>query len=349
MEEFTMNLAWKEIKKNKVRFLILGSIVFLVSFLTFIISGLANGLSQDNAALIKDLPQGQFYMNTDADETYNLSKIDSSTQNEILSNEKDAVAFSLQMGFLNDQDNKQQSVAFVTSTNSKLFENVQHEEVIVDSSLKNKGIKVGDTLTNNQFSGKFVVKGFVEQKKYSHAPVAYINNEDYKEIYRTDEMQLIFVPNGDSSKQFAGLQSFSNKEFLKTIPSYSAEQMSLNMIVWFLVVISGMLFAIFFYMMNVQKIGLYGILKAIGVKTSKLFKMIWTQMAIITVISLILSVAFSQAFNLIAPKGMPFTLTIGTTTQLSIVFLIIGFIGATISGIQIKKIQPLQAIQQGEA
>ena len=60
-------------------------------------------------------------------------------------------------------------------------------------------------------------------------------------------------------------------------------------------------------------------------------------MAIITVISLILSVAFSQAFNLIAPKGMPFTLTIATTTQLSIVFLIIGFIGATISGIQIKK------------
>lgn len=344
-----MNLAWKEIKKNKVRFLILGSIVFLVSLLTFIISGLANGLSQDNAALIKDLPQGQFYMNKDADQTYNLSKINSSTQNKILSNEKDAVAFSLQMGFLNDEDNKQQSVAFVTSTDSELFEKVKHEEVILDSSLKDKGIKVGDTLTNNQFNGKFIVKGFVEQKKYSHAPVAYINEEDYKEIYRVDEMQLIFVPNGDSSKQFAGLQSFSNKEFLNTIPSYSAEQMSLNMIVWFLVVISGMLFAIFFYMMNVQKIGLYGILKAIGVKTSKLFKMIWTQMAIITVISLILSVAFSQAFNLIAPKGMPFTLTIMTTTQLSIVFLIIGFIGATISGIQIKKIQPLQAIQQGEA
>ncbi|MGE7695586.1 ABC transporter permease [Lysinibacillus sp. NPDC094177] len=344
-----MNLAWKEIKKNKVRFLILGSIVFLVSFLTFIISGLANGLSQDNAALIKDLPQGQFYMNKDADQTYNLSKIDSSTQNDILSKEKDAVAFSLQMGFLNDKDNKQQSVAFVTSTESDLFENVKHNEVVLDSSMKDKGIKVGDTLTNNQFSGKFVVKGFVDQKKYSHAPVAYINEQDYKEIYRVDEMQMIFVPNGDSSKEFAGLESFSNKGFLNTIPSYNAEQMSLNMIVWFLVVISGMLFAIFFYMMNVQKIGLYGILKAIGLKTSKLFQLIWTQMTIITVISLILSVAFSQAFNMVAPQGMPFSLTIATTTQLSIVFLIIGFIGATISGLQIRKIEPLQAIQQGEA
>lgn len=349
MEAFNMNLAWKEMKKNKGRFLILGSIVFLVSFLTFIISGLANGLSQDNAALIKDLPQGQFYMDEDADQTYNLSKIDHSIQNEILSNEKNAVAFSIQMGFLNEKDNKQQSVAFTTATASTLFANVKQGEVILDSSLKDKGIKVGDTLTNNQFNGKFVVKGFVEQKKYSHAPVAYINKEDYQEIYRVDEMQLIFVPNGDSSKEYAGLHSFSNREFLQTIPSYNAEQMSLNMIVWFLIVISGMLFAIFFYMMNVQKIGLYGILKAIGLKTNKLFKMIWIQMAIITVVSLILSVGLSQAFNIISPKEMPFTLTITTTIQLSIVFLIIGFIGATISGMQIKKVEPLQAIQQGEA
>ena len=73
-----MNIAFKEMKKNKMRFVILGSIVFLVSLLTFIISGLANGLSQDNAALIKDLPNGQFYMTKDAEETYNLSRIDNS-------------------------------------------------------------------------------------------------------------------------------------------------------------------------------------------------------------------------------------------------------------------------------
>lgn len=343
-----MNMAWKEIKKNKVRFLILGSIVFLVSLLTFIISGLANGLSQDNAALIKDLPSGQFYMNEDADETYNLSRIDSRIQGEILNKQKDAVALSIQMGFLNDEKGKQRSVAFVTSTDSKLFNNVKNGEIVLDRSLENEGIKVGDTLTNNQYSGKFVVKGFVDHKKYSHAPVASISMEDYKEIYRVEEMQLVFVPGGDSSQEIAGLQSFTKKDFLNTIPSYSAEQMSLNMIVWFLVIISGMLFAIFFYMMNVQKIGLYGILKAIGVKTSTLFKMMWTQMVFITVIALAISVTFSQVFTMIAPKGMPFSLTPETTLQLSAVFLIIGFIGATLSGVQIRKVEPLQAIQQGE-
>ena len=344
-----MNIGWKEIKKSKVKFLILGSIVFLVSLLTFIISGLANGLSQDNAALIKDLPDGQFYMNENAEETYNLSRIDTSVQDKVISETKDAAALSIQMGFLNDEEDKQRSVAFVAATDSKLFENVKEGEIVLDCSLEEAGLKIGDTLTNNQFSGEFIVKGFADQKKYSHAPVAFINMENYKEIYRLDEMQLLFIPGEDEFPAIDGLQSFSKKEFLNTIPSYSAEQLSLNMIVWFLVVISGLLFAIFFYMMNVQKMGLYGILKAIGVKTSTLFKMMWTQMFFITIIALAVSIAISQSFNLIAPEGMPFSLTAATTVQLSIVFLIIGFIGATLSGIQIKKIEPLQAIQQGES
>lgn len=343
-----MNIAWKEIKKSKVKFMILGSIVFLVSFLTFIISGLANGLSQDNAALIKDLPDGQFYMNEDAEEIYNLSLVDSNLQEKVLNEHENAAALSIQMGFLNDEEDKQRSVAFVASTDSELFENVKAGEVILDRSLEEEGLKVGDTLTNNQFSGEFIVKGFVDQQKFSHAPVAFINTENYKEMYRTDEMQLIFIPDGDETPVIDGLQSFSNSGFLSTIPSYSAEQLSLNMIVWFLVVISGLLFAIFFYMMNVQKIGLYGILKAIGVKTSTLFQMMWTQMLFITVIALALSIALSQSFNFIAPDGMPFSLTAVTTVQLSIVFLVIGFVGATLSGIQIKKVEPLQAIQQGE-
>lgn len=335
-------------KKNKSRFIILGSIVFLVSLLTFIISGLSNGLSQDNAALIKDMPNGEFYMDEDADETYNLSKIDEDTEDQVLDDYTDAAALSIQMGFVDDADDKQQSVAFVTSTDSDMFENVKDGEIVLDSSLKEKGIEVGDTLTNNQFSDDFTVKGFVDEKKFSHSPVAFINKENYQEMYRTMEMQLLFIPGQDQAQNIDGLQAFSNKDFLDTIPSYSAEQLSLNMIVWFLVVISGMLFGIFFYMMNVQKVGLYGILKAIGVKTGYLFKMMWSQMLLVTVMALLFSVGLSQGFSYVAPEGMPFHLTMATTGQLTIVFVVIGFIGATLSGIQIKKIQALQAIQQGE-
>jgi len=344
-----MNIAWKELKKNKSRFFILGSIVSLISLLTFIISGLANGLSQDNASLIKNLPNGEFYMTKDADQTYSLSKINHTTQEKLLKTEKDALALSIQMGFLNDVDGKQRSVSFVTATDSKFFPEVSVGEIILDSSMKEKEIQVGDRLTNNQYSGEFIVKGFVEQSKYSHAPVAFINIKDYEEIYKVAEMQLIYMPEKVVSQdETNGLQSFSNKEFLNTISSYKAEQLTLNMIVWFLVVISGMLFAIFFYMMNVQKIGLFGILKAIGIKTSSLFYMMWTQMSFITFVALVVSITISHLLNVFAPKGMPYYLSMETTVILSIMFLFIGFMGATLSGIQIKKVEPLQAIQRGE-
>lgn len=343
-----MKMAWKEINKSKAKFIILGSIVFLVSLLTFIISGLANGLSMDNAALIKDMPAGQFYMDENAKETYNLSKIDEDTEKHVLKEYPDAAAFSIQMGFVVDGNDDQHSVSFVTSTESDLFENVNDGEIILDRSMQEDGIQVGDKLTNNQYSGEFTVKGFVDQKKYSHTSVAFISMDNYKEMYRTNHMQLLFIPGQDKAETINGLEAFSNTAFLDTIPSYSAEQMSLNMIIWFLVIISGMLFAIFFYMMNVQKIGLYGILKAIGVKTRTLFGMMWSQMLLITAIALVLSVSLSHLFNRVAPDGMPFDLGLETTLQLSGLFIVIGFIGATLSGIQIKRVEPLQAIQQGE-
>lgn len=346
-----MNMAWKEMKKSKVRFLILGSIVFLVSLLTFMISGLANGLSYDNASLIKNMPEGYFYMEDEAEETYSFSSITPDEQQEILNTNEGVILFSIQMGNFIDETEKQRSVAFVSFNDNDQFEQAQPGEVILDQSLQEEGIEVGDTVTNEQWNEDLQVAGFVEQQKYSHSPVAFINQEDYQALYHTEDVQMAFISEASingATPQFSGLQSFTNQEFLNTIPSYSAEQMSLNMIVIFLIVISGMLFAIFFYMINVQKMGLYGILKAIGVKTSALFRMMWTQMIIITAISLAIAIGCSQVFQAVAPSGMPFHLTLEATIILSIVFLIIGFIGSTLSGIQIKRVEPLKAIQQGE-
>lgn len=348
-----MKMAWKEMKKNKLRYTILGSIVFLISLLTFIISGLANGLSQDNASLIKNLPDGTFYMEEEADETYSFSSLSDQQQQEIIKKQSETAFFSIQMGNFIDPSDKQRSVAYVSATDSAYFQEVNSGEVILDASLEEEGIAVGDEITNEQWDQSLTVAGFVDHEKYSHSPAAFINPDDFQALFHTDTMQIAFIAdsaiqNTDGAPAFKGLQAFSNSEFLNTIPSYSAEQMSLNMIVIFLLVISGMLFAIFFYMINVQKLGIYGILKAIGVKTGKLFQMMWAQMFIISAVSLILSISISQAFQLMAPNGMPFHLTWQATGLLSLVFIIIGFIGSTLSGIQIKRVEPIQAIQQGE-
>lgn len=64
-------------------------------------------------------------MAEDADESYNLSRIESSIQEKVLTDQKKAVALSIQMGFVNDKSDKPLSVAYVTSTDSTHFQDVQ--------------------------------------------------------------------------------------------------------------------------------------------------------------------------------------------------------------------------------
>ncbi|WP_079479040.1 ABC transporter permease [Halobacillus salinus] len=338
-----MYMAWKEMKKNKARFLIVGAIVFLISLLTFIVSGLANGLSKDNVSLLKNMPEGTFYLSEESDESYTQSRIREGQLDEV----SETFAFSIQMGAVKTASDTQQSVAFLTSSDTSLFPSVNAGEVILDSSLKEEGIAVGDKLSSPQFKGTFEVVDFTDDKRFNHSPVAFINDADFADMFRSEDYQIAYK--AGANEEVEGLESFSEEEFLSSLPSYQAEQMTLTMIVWFLVVISGMLFTIFFYMMNVQKIGMYGILKALGIKTSALFRMIWSQMALITVSSLLASGSLSQVFQLIAPEAMPYHIPVGTIVQLSIVFIVVGFLGSTISGFQIRNMEPLKAIQQGDA
>lgn len=337
-----MNMGLKEMKKNKTRFVIIGSVVFLISLLTFLLSGLANGLSEDNMASIRNLPDGYFHLSEEAEGSYTRSAIEEKTIVENI--DSDAFSFSVQMGGLEGNERKY-SLAFFTTTPTSLFPQPEEGEVILDQSLKTEGVTVGDTLEHPQTGQELEVTGFVENKRFSHAPAAFVSALNFETMFRIDQKQIFFTK---EQTAISDLESFTKGDFLASIPSYQAEQMTLSMILWFLILISGMLFAIFFYMMNVQKTGMFGILKAIGVRSRELFYMMWIQMLAITILAVFLSGTASQAAGILLQETMPYELPLSTTLSLSAVFLAVGFVGSTLSGLRIRQIKPLEAIQQGE-
>ncbi|WP_347861048.1 ABC transporter permease [Salimicrobium sp. PL1-032A] len=242
-------------------------------------------------------------------------------------------------------EERKYSLAFFTTTSSSSFPQPQNGEVILDQSLKTEGVAVGDMFEHPQTGEELEVTGFVEHERFNHAPAAFVSEQTFKTMFRMNQKQVLFTK---EQKQISGLESFSKSDFLASIPSYQAEQMTLSMILWFLVLISGMLFAIFFYMMNVQKTGMFGILKAIGIRTRELFYMMWAQMLVLTILALFLSGTVSQAAGFLLPEAMPYDLPLSTTLTLSALFLAVGFVGSTLSGLRIRQIKPLEAIQQGE-
>lgn len=342
-----MKIAIQEILKNKLRYSILGTIIFLIAFLTLAITGLARGLSFDNASLILDIPEGTFYMEEAAEDKHNFSAISDEQLNALNVAHENITMMSIQMGELEDSTGQSHSLVFVTSEGHEIFPKAAQNELLLDGSLQDEGIQSGEEVSTRLISDELTVSGFTEQQTYSHSPAAFIHPDDFSELVQSDSPQIVFVE--EEAATIDGLTAYSNNEFLNTLPSFSSEQMSLNMITYFLYAISGLLFAIFFYMINVQKLTTFGILKAVGVKTITLFKMMWTQMILITVIALSISIVISQLLIMVMPDAIPFQLTWELTLFTSVVFIIIGFIGATLSGIQISKVEPMHAINQGGA
>src|SRR5690625_6988848 len=110
-----------------------------------------------------------------------------------------ATALSKKMTLINDKNDDQFSVAFATASNNNIFPDVKDGEVLLDESIQEQGIEVGDKLTSDQLSKDLEVTGFVEQEKFSHSPVAFISETNYLEMSRTEEMQMLFVLEKDTA------------------------------------------------------------------------------------------------------------------------------------------------------
>ena len=68
-----MFLAWNEIKRNKLKFGLIIGILVLISYLLFLLSGLANGLINMNTEGIKKWKADAIVLNKDANQTVQQS------------------------------------------------------------------------------------------------------------------------------------------------------------------------------------------------------------------------------------------------------------------------------------
>lgn len=76
-----MFLAWNEIKRNKLKFGLIIGILVLISYLLFLLSGLANGLINMNTEGIKS-GKHAIILNKDANQTVQQSIFETSKSND---------------------------------------------------------------------------------------------------------------------------------------------------------------------------------------------------------------------------------------------------------------------------
>lgn len=331
----------------------------LIAMLIFIISGLAKGLSADNASAIQNLQADHVLVEKGVENSLTRSKFSVGKMDAIKETNgiKAATELSVSMARASEKGLDQQIdvAVFTTDVEASIVPEVSSgktitgsNELILDNTMKQEGIKIGDKLTISGSEQTFTVVGFAEGQRYSHTPVAYkVSGTSDGNIsavaLQVEEGKFDTVKN-ELSDQFEVL---TKEELQKGIPGYAQEQASLNMMIIFLFVIGTFVLAVFFYVLTLQKTDQFGVLKALGTKTSYLMRNVIAQVVLISVICIGIALGLTYSASVIFPNDLPFELNIVNMLQFSAVLLAVTVLGSLLSLIQIVKIDPIQAIEGG--
>lgn len=356
-----MFLAIKEMSYSKLRYSLVIGIILLISYAVFMLSGLANGLATEFRQVIVDWNSETVVLSEDSNK--NLAASQLTTKNLTDTSAEEKAPISIYNGAIDGKNEKIDIALFGTDKDAFLLPKIiegrlfnSKNEIIISQNLADKGFKIGDTIEIGSDNIKLKVVGISPETYYTVAPVIYSTLEDvaavkYGENFKANIDQLpINAIITDSEKvnltkdATPKLQSLTTEEFINSLPGYSAQNLTLNSMIYFLFVIVTAIIGIFMYVMTLQKTSIFGVMKAQGVSNKFIINSIIKQSFIIGVIGILLGFGLAYGTSFVLPNAMPFSVALNSWILYSLILLAVTIIGSLFSIRTVTKVDPMKAI-----
>lgn len=348
-----MFLAWNEIRRNKLKFGLIIGVLTMISYLLFLLSGLANGLINMNKEGIDKWQADAIVLNKDANQTVQQSVFN---KKDIENKYKKQATLKQTGEIVSNGHQKDNVLVFGVEKSSFLVPSLieghkatKDNEVLADETLKNKGFKIGDTLSLSQSDEKLHIVGFTESAKYNASPVIFTNDATIAKInprLTGDKINAVVVrdTNWKDKKLNQELEAVSINDFIENLPGYKPQNLTLNFMISFLFVISATVIGIFLYVMTLQKTSLSGILKAQGFTNGYLANVVISQTLILALFGTAFGLLLTGVTGAFLPDAVPVKFDVLTLLVFAIVLMIVSVLGSLFSILTIRKIDPLKAI-----
>lgn len=354
-----MFLAWNEIKKNKLRFTLIIGVLMLVSYLVFFLSGLATGLQDLNRESVDKWNADAIVLTEESDQSLFQSSMELEDLDDITADET-AVIGQVNAIAGNGEEKTNVSIFGINKdefimpkvTEGEAFSN--NNEVIASDALKEEGFKIGDNLNLSSSDEKLKIVGFTDKARFNAAPVLYGDLETFHRVKfgnnMSDETENRISGLVLQNENITGITSNETLEvieieaFIEKLPGYKAQNLTLNFMIYFLFVVSAVIVAIFLYVLTVQKISMFGLMKAQGISNTYLAKSVIAQTFILAAIGVIVGLVLTLITGIFLPSAVPVSFDILTMIIYGIILILVAIIGAVFSVLTIVKIDPLKAI-----
>lgn len=360
-----MFLALKEFGHAKVRYALVTFVIAMVASLVFILSGLANGLASGNSEAIDAIAADGFVVGAGSEFLLDRSRLSPEVVSAVQDADgvDEAQPFSALAGNVRTKDSDSVIGVSIVAvpvdtflepgvTSGKRLADAP-DGVVIDQSLANEGVAVGDVLVFDPSGVELEVVGITDGHQYRLAPTLMVNLDKLGEINPDSEGTVgAIAVRGDANAIDAlpdsveGIMVGSQSEMIEGLPGYQEQRGTLLLIQVFLVVIAAGIIAAFFFILTLQKMSELGVMKAVGATTWVLAKALIIQALILGVVGILVGISAGCIMQILAEGFVPYQVQWQQMALYGSILLIVAIVGTLLSLVRIARVDPLDAINK---
>ncbi len=139
--------------------------------------------------------------------------------------------------------------------------------------------------------------------------------------------------------------SYTVDEAVNAIPGVESQQGTFNQIIGVTIIVALVVIGLFFALLTVERLSLYGVLKALGAKSLTIFGGLMVQAVVVTLIASTVAGILVVLLDLVIPPGsIPIFVSAGSILSSTALLLLAAAVGCSFSLRRVLKVDPASAI-----
>jgi putative ABC transport system permease protein len=362
-------LAMREIQRGKGRFASIVAALSLIVFLVLVLGALADGLFFGATGAVRSTTASGYVFSSDAEGSLVRSKLNeadvasvaaapgvtsASPVGVLLTGGQgpdggiDLAVFGLEPGSAGTPS---------TLVEGRLPEAGETGTAAVDTRLRDEGVEIGSVISVGDVEATVV--GFVSDAAYQLQPTAWTTVDTWRSMRDAVRPEQRGQPTAINAIAFTtdgtpdlaavaatvdGSTALTAEQTGLAIPGVEQQNSTLNSIIYTTLAVAGLVVALFFALLVLEKRELFAALKALGSSTSRLGRGVIAQAAIASALGVIFGAILARLFGLAIPAEVPTLFRTETLVTIAIFTLVAGVVGALFSLRRIARIDPATAI-----
>jgi putative ABC transport system permease protein len=367
-----VNLALKELRRRPGRFGVATVILTLIAVLLMFLGGLLDGLTAGNTGAIRAQQAGLIVYSSTSQDSLPRSRIDPEQRRQV--GDLDGIGAvgglgSVQLGGRIEDRGPRDLVPTVlfgyeAASNGLPQPPTKPGEAWADDTLKAEGVEQGDVIRVGPSRSPVEVIGFVDDTRYAGQSTLWASLKTWRGVQNENRpdarvgpgvsQALVVQASGSDPADLAGrideatggsTSSLTEEEAIDALPGVAAQESVFNQIISLTVLIAIIVVALFFALITVERIGLYGVLKALGAGSGRLFAGVLLQAVIVTLIACGSGALAAVALDTVLPVGsIPFIATGSRLVGSTFFLLVAAVIGCAFSLRRVLRVDPATAM-----